>query len=321
MNNVTEKQFMCGVDGCNKEFARKFNLVRHILTHSDDFKQIQCPVCEKLFVEKIQLERHYQVHLKQEKKTDFKCLICMKFFNRKADLVRHKKTVHQEKLFQCDQCSQRRFGTKFAVLRHFKIVHLGVKDKRRKPVKKVPLHKILSLSAREEEFLAENVQDDYNEDNAVMVEILDYVETDDAEVIEIETFNTHIFEAETSKIYQPETAKLIPQNIQKIVHWKCQRCNQNFDNVQRLKLHNSRNHNWKCKKCPGGKSHVNFFFRREDFELHWMENHGDEVFPGKLQCLTCFDMFANLSALHNHQKNDHNMSISKAPTIKSLNKL
>lgn len=308
---VREKLFLCGFDGCVKGFARKHGLERHLLTHSDDFKQVQCPVCQRLFVEKIQLERHYQVHLKEEKITSHQCFKCQKYFNRNADLVRHEKMVHQNKLVQCDQCPcDRRFGSKFAVLRHFKTVHFGVKSKRRKPAKKILLHEILGLSVAEkvdaESFLIENhqndseVQESNNEENVVMIEVLEKVETIDIENCKAQKFTIVLCDSlPTENCFK--IPAIPPQFLQKtFTSWECQRCNRPFNNVHRLKLHNSRNHNWKCKKCPSGKHLVNSFHRREDFELHWLDNHGDEVFPDKLECSICFDMFADKAALHTH---------------------
>lgn len=286
-----EKQFLCGFEGCDKSFAKKHGLTRHLKTHSDDFKQFQCPDCQRMFVEKIQLERHYQVHRKAVKITNHRCEKCLKYFNRRADLVRHSLSVHQEKLFQCDLCPDRRFGNKFEVLRHFKAFHFGEKYRRRKAAK-VPIEDII-----DGEFVIREFENDATDKLEVKIEA---IEEQNYEIVMVE-----VLERVEAVDERPAEVKIFAQ--QPPDRWECQRCCRNFESLQRLKLHNSRNHNWKCKLCPGGSQAVNLFHRREDFELHWMENHGHARFPDKLQCSICLDMFADKAAIHTHQKNEHDL--------------
>lgn len=319
-NVHSEKRFHC--EQCGKSFGKKHGLDRHLKTHSDDFKSYQCPKCSRLFVEKIQLERHFHVHLKAKKKTKHRCLECQKYFNRRPDLLRHRKTIHQERVYECDLCPDRRFSSKFEVLRHFKTVHLGDKPKRKIPAKKIPIEDIM-LSVIEEE-----PEDNSECSGDVTVEALDEqispMSKPKMKVIlesvePVENFLQSSVESEPDEStaeylieHWEEPVQVITQhNVQRIVQWDCQRCNRTFDTCQRLKLHNIRNHSWKCKLCPKDTNAITFFHRKEDFELHWVDNHVLEPFPDKTECFICLDMFAEKAAMHRHQKSEHAIELPK----------
>ena len=330
-----ERQFICGFEGCNKNFSKKNGLDRHLKTHSDDFKPYQCPTCSRMFVEKIQLERHFQVHLKTEKVTNFRCSQCMKYFNRKPDLVRHNKTVHQEKSYECDLCPVRRFGSKFDVLRHFKTVHWGEKVKRKKPAPKVPIKDILlsnfvtketlSLNSPHFESSEETLEESLDEPMEIFIrtdqpknpitilESVEPVKSTNAQEESIEYFVEQLDEEpETTEIWVEPMQKVKTQHYSsKIFQWDCQRCNRTYESCDRLKLHNKRNHSWTCNLCPRGQDIINMFHRKVDFELHWMENHEHETFPNKTECTICDDLFANVSAMHTHQRNEHGIEAVK----------
>lgn len=309
-----EKKFVCWFECCEKSFSKKHGLERHLKTHSDDFKPYQCPNCSRVFVEKIQLERHFQVHLKPEKITDHRCASCLKFFNRKYDLERHNKTVHQNKSYECDLCPSRRFGTKFEVLRHFRIVHWGEKPKRKKTIK-VPIKEIISCSiVKPTEEESSNKTFEFVEGTQMKV-TLESVELltrmnedqDTAECV-IEELDEEILIAE----FWAEPLKLTTQrDASNLVQWECQRCSRTYESSQRLKLHNIRNHNWKCKLCPTEANTVESFHRKEDFILHWFEHHLQQSFPDKIECSICLDLFASISALHKHQSKEHGIEVTK----------
>lgn len=280
-NVHSERKFICGFEGCKKKFAKKNGLNRHLMTHNDGFKQYECPECLRVFVEKIQLERHFKIHLKPKKITSFQCEECLRYFNRAAELKRHVKTIHQEKLHECALCpSSRRFGNKFEVLRHFKTVHLGQKIIRKKQSPKVPLEDIVAQT-----IIEENVQIEFHYEETEILEKVELVEAAD----------------------KSEDVMYTEVELAEEIHWDCQRCHRRFENLERLKLHNNRNHNWKCVLCQGGQNSINIYQRKEDFELHHFECHKMEFFPDKIECPVCHDLFANSRALHNHQSNEHGM--------------
>lgn len=318
-NVHSENQFVCSYEGCNKSFGKKHGLNRHMKTHSDNLKPYHCPVCFHKFVEKIQLERHFQIHLKAEKKSEHQCLNCLKYFNRKPDLWRHNKTVHETKLYECDLCPSRRFGSKFEVLHHIRTVHWGEKTKRRKPTTKIPFKVIMSTNPSvKEKFEArpKETRMKSNKTKTPMKVILESVEP-----IQVIKFRRESIEYiveqldETSEIteiwVEPIQIVTTHHGKSKAVQWECQRCDQIYESCERLKLHNIRNHNWRCKLCPSDINTITSFYRKEDFELHWMENHGNQQFPDKSECSICLDMFANKSALNTHQKNEHGIQLPK----------
>lgn len=300
-----EKQFFCGFEGCDKGFSKKHGLERHLMTHSDDFKPFQCPKCLRKFVERLQLERHFVVHQKVKFVTAHRCHQCLKYLNRRADLIRHVNTVHKEKKFECNECPDRRFGTKFEVLRHFKVVHLGLKLKRPK-FERVPIDEIMSSTLIEEISGMSEDGDDFE------VEALDASDTDVCESIRQEIVEQAANRARRITVESAEEmVQVIGPNTEteerlptpEINIWECQRCNRPFDSQQRLTLHNKRNHNWRCKKCSG----INTFHRREDYQLHWIEQHaGDQaLYQDKIECAICLDLFADKAAVVNHQKHEH----------------
>lgn len=291
-NVHNQRQFECGFDGCGKSFSKRHGLDRHLKTHSDDFKSIQCPECFKMFTEKIQLERHYLVHLKPEKQTNFQCHTCFKYLNRKADLIRHTRTVHKKKLFSCDLCPTRRFGTKFEVLKHLSVKHLGVKSKRRSPPQKMSINEIMNKHFRDNLEVAKEPA----EMREFILNSIEPAEDKSGDAVEyshddLDSTLTYI------EITEPEP---------KTVKWECQRCSRTFDDSHRLRLHNLRNHNWKCMKCSDNKNEVTTYHSREIFELHWITHHYYlDIPPDKIECVHCLDLFANIAAIHLHQKNEH----------------
>lgn len=70
---------------CLLEFKLQRNLIRHMLTHTDD--------------------------------RPFTCHLCLKSFKRKDNLQKHLRDVHAEKLFACDKCDKK-FATHRQLLRH-----------------------------------------------------------------------------------------------------------------------------------------------------------------------------------------------------------
>ncbi|KAJ9586741.1 hypothetical protein L9F63_019679 [Diploptera punctata] len=60
---VRFKPYLCTV--CNKSFAWKDSLNRHIRTHSHE-KPYICAICNKSFSRKESVERHLRIHISEK---------------------------------------------------------------------------------------------------------------------------------------------------------------------------------------------------------------------------------------------------------------
>ncbi|SCV05114.1 LANO_0H00342g1_1 [Lachancea nothofagi CBS 11611] len=108
------KPFRCSK--CDKTFARKSHLERHMFSHSDE-KPLKCSVCEKGFTTEQQLRRHAITHTKS-----FKCPYenCIESFYKHPQLRSHILAVHLQKL-NCEFCGkkfQRPYRLKAHVAKH-----------------------------------------------------------------------------------------------------------------------------------------------------------------------------------------------------------
>jgi len=54
------KLFICPIDGCNKTFTRKSNLITHIKTIHEETQKYCCPVCNKYFLYESLLKKHME---------------------------------------------------------------------------------------------------------------------------------------------------------------------------------------------------------------------------------------------------------------------
>ena len=69
-NNEIIKEYSCDSEGCDKTFAEKRNLNRHIQTVHNKIKQFSCPSCNKIFGAKQVMKRHLlKCERKYKKKT------------------------------------------------------------------------------------------------------------------------------------------------------------------------------------------------------------------------------------------------------------
>ena len=79
---------------CDKSFAKKSGVDRHVTTVHKKLKNFACSVCDKAFGEKAQLTKHIPIHsnpansLNQPEKK-FKCSECDKSFAKKDWLKLH----------------------------------------------------------------------------------------------------------------------------------------------------------------------------------------------------------------------------------------
>jgi hypothetical protein len=90
-NQQNGKEFICTFPGCEKGFARKWTMNRHILTHTGD-KQFVCAACDKGFYNVSMLHRHERVHDSQK---NVLCLLCDKAFKSNEGRAQHAKKCNK----------------------------------------------------------------------------------------------------------------------------------------------------------------------------------------------------------------------------------
>ena len=102
-------------DICDKVFSQKVNLQKHMLTHST-VRPFQCFVCGSAFRQRSTLQKHYSVHTNGT--SSFVCQTCDRFFVSKTNLQRHMLVHATPNTNQCYLCEQK-FTTSDNLERHF----------------------------------------------------------------------------------------------------------------------------------------------------------------------------------------------------------
>jgi DNA-directed RNA polymerase subunit RPC12/RpoP len=118
------KLFQCDVDGCNKSYKQRPNMLQHKRVVQVGEKY-ECDECGRRFGQKSNMMTHYNnVHLEEK---HFKCAKCGVQFGQKIGLTRHMKTVHEKvRAFKCEHCGKS-FGLAGARKLHIEGVHFNIR--------------------------------------------------------------------------------------------------------------------------------------------------------------------------------------------------
>ena len=112
-----EKPFAC--PHCEKKFATKSSLVKHIHTHTGEYC-FTCPHCPRRFIWKEGLVAHVRTHTGER---PYACTYCSSTFAHLPVFKRHVRTHTGEKPYQCPHCP-RGFAAKFSLDTHIR-THTG----------------------------------------------------------------------------------------------------------------------------------------------------------------------------------------------------
>ncbi|XP_049514760.1 zinc finger protein 771-like isoform X2 [Dermacentor silvarum] len=113
--HMGERPYQCPI--CQRRFAQKVSLTRHQQTHAGE-KLHECPECGGKFASERYLRRHQLTHTGA---MPYECRICPAAFARKDTLNCHLLTHTGERPYECDACGAR-FSDK-AALRHHRLTH------------------------------------------------------------------------------------------------------------------------------------------------------------------------------------------------------
>ncbi|XP_026158460.1 zinc finger protein 14-like [Mastacembelus armatus] len=106
------RSLVCG--DCGKVFGRMYHLKRHIVTHrkATNSECYTCPDCQRNFAFPEDLNKHLQIHVKENNGT---CPKCNETFNSPEELESHM-GVH-EKSYTCSTCGKK-FKVEYALKKH-----------------------------------------------------------------------------------------------------------------------------------------------------------------------------------------------------------
>ncbi|XP_055765462.1 zinc finger protein 777-like [Salvelinus fontinalis] len=107
---------------CDKTFVYRFGLTKHEQMVHSGVRPFICPICDKRFVIRRDMETHLRVHTGEK---PFACSLCVKRFKRRVELNVHLRWHNGEKRHWCSYCGKGFLD--YNNLKRHKFVHTGEK--------------------------------------------------------------------------------------------------------------------------------------------------------------------------------------------------
>ena len=97
----------------------KKSLATHRFVHRDKDQWFKCKICDRKFAHKLSLIRHILIH---EGVKPFKCSECGKTFRHKPNLKYHMLVHNNDPQYQCEKCDKK-FNTPYHLMKHSVSIH------------------------------------------------------------------------------------------------------------------------------------------------------------------------------------------------------
>lgn len=320
------KRMVCRI--CTAVFKTTADIMKHYSSIHKNLNvrpgqrfSFQCDICRKLFLSKLALQNHKELH-KSGRSVSYPCIHCGKLFSTTFYLSNHLLCVHKEKKSVCRICKE--YFSSPRELRQHITKHNAciVCDKTFESLEELKDHKRTHsqvLCGQPKQFRGKN-----NERKYFICKICDIKflwkhslcrhfvskhEGGDEQAMDVSgIFDTESVEAgagNTAAVYKgSEDQELESEDVKSSSMYKCSNCPKSFDRSKKLSRHLKQVHKLKssvCKNCGKICSSL------QELNDHYLKHHNisksfsTEAFS--FHCSTCRKFFRTREALLSHEEN------------------